>query len=281
MLLLWSEFHNYMEKEKIQEILRKIGLSTNEAKVYSAVLRLKKGLITPIADESGVNRTTVYDILEYLNKKGLVLKYVENNKVGYTTDGPQKLKSWLTNKENQLDKQKEVFKQNLPELKNIFYQQEGKPKFRYFEGLDSAKDFFNDALGCKSGENIGYASAYINMNVASDNFNKKYTKERVKRKIKARYFVQESDKEETLRYLKRYYLKYLDKNSNLISIKVLPTKNEKYYINETAIYDNKFAVSHMAKDFFGVIIEDEQVANTQRMIFNALWRSIKDEVKII
>ena len=56
---------------------------------------------------AGVNRTTTYDVLESLNKKGLVLKYVENNKVGYTTEGPNKLKNWLTNKENQLDKQKD------------------------------------------------------------------------------------------------------------------------------------------------------------------------------
>ena len=36
----------------------------------------------------------------------------------------------------------------------------------------------------------------------------------------------------------------------------------------------------MGKDFFGVIIEDEAVANTQRMIFNVLWKTIKDELKI-
>ncbi|MFH1610499.1 MAG: helix-turn-helix domain-containing protein [Patescibacteria group bacterium] len=266
---------------QILEILKNIGLSPNEAKAYSAVLKLKKGLITPIAEKAGVNRTSAYDVLEYLNKKGLVLKYVENNKIGYTTEGPQKLKNWLTNKENQLDQEKEVFKEYLPELKNIFYQQEGKPKFRYFEGIDSMEDFFNDALDCKSGENTGYTSAYTNTRVASESFNKRYTKERVKRKIKARYFVQESDKEETLKYIKKYYEKYLDKNSDLIRVKVLPTGSEKYYINETAIYDNKFAIPHMSKDFFGVIIEDEQVANTQRMIFNVLWRSIKDEIKIV
>ena len=53
------------------EILKNIGLSPKEAKVYLAVLKLKKGLITSIAEQAGVNRTTTYDILEYLNKKGL------------------------------------------------------------------------------------------------------------------------------------------------------------------------------------------------------------------
>jgi len=262
------------------ETLKNIGLSPNEAKVYSAVLMLKKGLITPIAEKARINRTSCYDVLEYLNKKGLVLKYVENNKIGYTTEGPQKLKNWLTNKENQLDKQKELFKQNLPELKNVFYQQEGKPKFKYFEGLQSVEDFLNDALECKSGENTGYASAKTTTSVADEKFIKKYAKARARKRVRARYFIQESDKEEVLKYIKKYYKKYLIKNPDLIHIKVLPTKTEKYLINETAIYDNKFAVAHMGKDFFGVIIEDEAVANTQRMIFNVLWKTIKDELKI-
>jgi len=269
-----------MEKEKTIEILKQIGLSPNEAKIYLAVLKLKKGLITPIAQQAGTNRTTTYDILEYLNKKGLVLKYIENNKIGYTTEGPQKLKNWLTNKENQLDKEKEVFKQNFQELKHLFYQKENIPKFRYFEGLNSMQDFFNDSLNCLSGEIIGFVATSLTKNTATEKHIKKYIKIRAKKKIKGKYFIQESDKESSLKYLKKYYKKYIVKNPDLIKIKILPTKTEKYFINETAIYDNKFAVSHLAKDFFGVIIEDEAVANTQRMIFNCLWKMVKDELKV-
>ena len=263
------------------EILKNIGLSSNEAKVYLAVLKLKKGLITPIAKQAGINRTTAYDILEYLNKKSLVLKYVENGKIGYTTEGPQKIKNWLTEKENRLDKQREVFKQNLEQLKQVFYSKEGRPRFRYFEGLDSVEDFFNDSLECQSGEMVGYNATQITFTSASEKYIKKFAKTRAKRKIKGRYFVQEADRKSSLEYARKFYKKYVQANPDLLKVKILPTREKKHLINETVIYDNKLAISHMGEDFFGVIIEDEAVANRQRMIFEVLWQQNKEELKLV
>ncbi len=262
------------------KILKNIGLSEKEAKVYLAVLNLKKGLITPIAEEAHVNRTTAYDVLENLNKKGLVVKYIENGKIGYTTQGPQKIKNWLTEKENQLEKEKEIFKQNLEQLKQTFYTKEGQPKFKYFEGKGSLEAFFNDSLDDKPDEMIGYAATQKSFDVASEKYIHYFAKIRAQRNIKGRYFVQQADKESAMRYSDKFYKKYLLKKPELMEVRILPTK-EKKLINETTIYGNKLAISHMGKDFFGVIIEDEAIANTQRMIFEVLWRQNKEKLKLV
>jgi len=261
-------------------ILKQIGLSDNEAKVYLAVLELKKGLVTTIAEKAGVNRTTAYDVLKYLNQKGLVVQYIENNKAGFTTEGPAKIKNWLTQKENQIDQEKEIFKQNLDQLKHIFYSRPKTPRFKYFEGPNSMENFFNNSLDCLSGEIIGYASTTLVKDYATKQYVKSYVKQRYNKQIKGRYFVQEADAEQAKPYLQKYYQKYLQKNPFFVQFKILPIKEKKYFINETNIYDNKFAISHSGQDFFGVIIEDQEVANTQKIIFDVLWKKVKEEIKI-
>jgi sugar-specific transcriptional regulator TrmB len=51
---------------KITENLRKLGLQENEAKIHSALLKLRKGTVATISQSAELNRTTGYDVLERL-----------------------------------------------------------------------------------------------------------------------------------------------------------------------------------------------------------------------
>ncbi|MBD3360629.1 hypothetical protein GF366_02380 [Candidatus Peregrinibacteria bacterium] len=75
----------------IQKILTEIGLSEKETQVYLALLQLEHTTVQWIAKKTNLNRTTIYDILESLQKKGLVRFYVKDKTRYYIAAEPERL----------------------------------------------------------------------------------------------------------------------------------------------------------------------------------------------
>ena len=268
---------------KPHKLLEDIGLSSNEARVYLVLLKYKKATVSKIAEEAHINRTTAYDILNYLNEKGLVLKYIENKKAGFTIDSPKRLKQWIKEEERNATNRKDLLNDNFEEIDFLFKATGEAPRIRYFEGNNQIEDFFNDSLLSNPKETIGYAASRLiisklKQNVLDEKYIRWYARERAKRGIAGRFIVQTADKEDVKSYFDKYYGKYLAKDPKIIQGKVLPTKEEKHFLNETTIYGNKLAISHLGEDFFGIIIESEDVANTQRIVFNSLWQMLKEKI---
>jgi sugar-specific transcriptional regulator TrmB len=63
--------------------LEKFGLTEGESRVYLALLKIGKSTIGDIIKEAQVSNSKVYDILDRLNKKGLIGVVTENNKKTY------------------------------------------------------------------------------------------------------------------------------------------------------------------------------------------------------
>jgi len=61
-----------MNKARLTNILKRIGLNEKEAKVYLTLLEVNESLPSSISRQSGVKRPTTYVILGQLQKKGLV-----------------------------------------------------------------------------------------------------------------------------------------------------------------------------------------------------------------
>ena len=55
-----------------EDVLKEVGLSTNESKIYETLLRLKEASIEVIAAKSKVHRRNVYDSIAKLLEKGHV-----------------------------------------------------------------------------------------------------------------------------------------------------------------------------------------------------------------
>lgn len=268
-----------------KDILKQIGLSENESKVYLALLNFKKATVSKIAVEAHINRTTAYDILNYLNQKGLILKYIENKKTGFSIDSPKRLKQWLKDERRKIDVRESLLEEKFDEIQYLFKSTGEAPRVRYFEGNKQIGDFISDSLLSNPEETIGYGATRLiteklKQHEIDDSFIQWYAKERSIRNIYGRFIVQEADRENLRTYLKKFYSKYLTKEPNIIRVKILPTKNTKYFLNETTIYGNKLAISHFSNDFYGVIIESEDAANTQRIVFESLWKMLKEEIKV-
>ncbi len=268
-----------------QQLLEHIGLSSNEAKVYLALLKYKKATVTKLAKEAHINRTTAYDVLEYLNKKGLVLKYVDNKKTGFTIDSPKRLKAWIKAKEQGVKKEKQILDSGFSDIEYLFKATPQAPRVQYFHGNNQIDNFFNDILETHPPVTFGYASSSLmleklSMGAFDEKYVRHFARERFRKNIPGKYIVQKADRDTVSNYLKKYYGKYVKKNPEIIRARILPHEDGKHFLNEMNIYGNKTSISHLGGEFFGVIIESEDVANTQRIVFESLWKTLTEEIDI-
>ncbi len=93
------------------DILRDIGLTDGEIKVYTALLGLGETTTGPIVDNSGVSVSKVYNILNRLSQKGLVSHIVKGETKHFKAADPKRLVDFFEEKEKiMIDEKQELLK---------------------------------------------------------------------------------------------------------------------------------------------------------------------------
>lgn len=244
---------------KILKSLQNLGLNVNEQRVYFALLQLEKATANQIAYKSKVKRPTTYDILYRLRDEGFIAETVENGKRYFIADNPKKIL-------DRIEDQKSSFKGDLPYLLSIYNTNDKKPKVSYFEGEDGIKRLYEDTLDTLTkGDEI---LAYVTKETLDflPTFSKNYVKKRKIKGVKLRGLYNSSV--EISKHLKRDKCEL--RESRVIDEKMFPLENE---IN---IYANKMIIITYKPEPFGVLIESNEVAKTQRTIFELAWRGAKN-----
>lgn len=124
---------------EVEEILEEIGLSEQNAKVYLSLLKLGTSLASQVAEETKINRSVVYQILDRLIKLGFVSYVIKENKRYYAATHPERLIGILKEREERL-------KSALPQLANLAKPREEKPAVEIFEGKEGMKTILLDIL---------------------------------------------------------------------------------------------------------------------------------------
>jgi sugar-specific transcriptional regulator TrmB len=133
-----------------EDILKEVGLSTNESKIYETLLRLKEAPIEDIAAKSKVHRRNVYDSLAKLLEKGLISEVFIEKKKYYRAISPTRLMDILLEKESKL-------KTVLPELETRFKRVEVEERAYIYKGIEGFKNYLQDILDV--GETVYFIGA--------------------------------------------------------------------------------------------------------------------------
>lgn len=231
----------------LTQILQNIGLTEKEAKIYLTLLQLHDALPSIIAKRSGVKRPTTYVILEQLQKRGLV-SYVKRGRVLYF-----RALNPNTFIEDQYNKYKKL-EQALPDLLKMHESYSATPQMAIFEGKEGLIKIMEDTLTTHTGL-LCWADVTEAVTSLKDYY-PTYIAKKVKRKIFLRGIFC-ADK-----LAKRFQEHSKDefREVHLIPKDRFPFKNE---IN---IYDDKVAIISHA-DQMGIIIQNKNIADTQRSIF--------------
>ena len=242
--------------ENKEQILKEYGLSANEIKVYLASLSLGTSRVNEISKKADLLRTTTYEVLKTLVEKGLVSYVIKSGVRYFEVADPNKLI-------NILEERKERINSILPELESLKASVTEKPTIEIYEGKAGLKTILDDIIKTKPKEILTLSSAKIFETLMY------YFPHWIKRRVKAKIFAKILQQEvETTKELKKK-----DK-PELREIRFLP---KDFKINtHMQIYGNKIAILTLRKDEpIGVIIENKDIVETQKSLFNFLWNNGK------
>ncbi len=122
-------------------VLEEIGLTEGESNVYLALLRLGNSTVGDIIKEAGVSNSKVYNILDRLNKKGLVgIAKIDNTK-HFEAKDPHRLEEFIRLKQQRVEKQKQQVQKILPDLHNLYSQQNASQEAEILQGKQGIKTF--------------------------------------------------------------------------------------------------------------------------------------------
>jgi HTH-type transcriptional regulator, sugar sensing transcriptional regulator len=231
----------------LANILQNIGLTEKEAKIYLTLLELHEALPSTVARRSKVKRPTTYVILEQLKERGLVSHVKRKKLLYFRALDPHSLLEDQSNKYRALEKA-------IPELQQLHEKFAATPQMTVYEGKEGLIKIMEDTLTTKT-ELLCWAYVGEAVDCLRDYY-PTYIRKKVERKIWLRgVFCYEKI---ALRF-KKFGKKEL-REIYMVPKKKFPFKNE---IN---IYDDKVAIISQ-KDEIGVIIQNKDIADTQRAMF--------------
>jgi sugar-specific transcriptional regulator TrmB len=238
-----------------------LGFNEKEARVYLAVMQLAKATAPQIAEFSKVNRATTYLYLRSLISRGLVSSYESVGRVFFVAENPERLIQLLDIRAQEISRQAEYFSTLLPEMRSIFNLAKGKPQIRFFEGKEGLMSMQKDILETKSELLCCFYCIDYVYDVFPD-IKKTYSSERVKRQIASKII-----------YTSRLGVKkFPDDEERLRERRFVPF--DKFpFSSDVTIYGNKVAVASLRNDLAGVIIENKQIADSLRLLFELAWEA--------
>lgn len=242
---------------KLESILEQSGLLDKEARVYLATLELGKASILRIAEQSKVKRSTVYEIIPILEKRGMITKTKDGKKNIYVAESPKTVLALLKEREAR-------FQEAMPEMMSIYNAQENKPKVFFYEGKDEVQNMYMDTI--REGKPIFNYTSIINLyQFLDESWVRDYIKQRTAARVKTRIIAVDSPEA-------REWAK--NAQGELRQIKLIKAERVNFSA-DVQIYGNKVIITTYKKNIFGLMIEDDNVAALQKMAFELMWQATR------
>ena len=242
--------------------LQHLGLSENEARVYMAMLELGSSVVVEISRKSGINRPTTYVQIESLKKKGLVSTQTKGKKQYFIAESPDKLEYLIDSQLKTVEDKKIELNNYLPELLNLFNTSGQRPHVKFFEGKEGVLALQKEFL--KTDQTTIYGITSLdNVFEVFPEFENTYIKRRVQKKIPSKTIYTSA---------KGSILKESDESSLRESKYIEPDKLPLGV--DITIFKDKIAIVTLKGKISGTLIEDKEVADSFRAIFELVWNKI-------
>lgn len=226
-----------------------VGLSKSEAEIYLALLRLGKSTATRLAQETGIHRTYIYDVLEKLKEKGLVSQIKEENKKYFQATNPERIREYLLEKVENIDRL-------MPELNELQKKSKEETKVEIYKGKEGIKTILNDII--KESKNYFTIGSVKEFEEILPIFSEQFLKKVDLKGIKERVILKEGTK---ILEAKNHEYKYLSK--------------EHVFLVGIIIYSDKVAFFIWNEPYIQILIKNTDIARSYLTQFNLLWKSAK------
>lgn len=239
---------------KYENILNKIWLSNEEARIYIDLLNHGESNILDISNRTNIHRPALYKIIPNLLETGLVWQIIKWKRKVFKAENPNNLKKLFDNLSNN-------FLNILPDLEEMHDSNNLKPNIRFFEWTKWFKIIFDDIL-----DNLKDWDTYYRYS-ARNVFDRKYFPTDYNKIIDEKWIY-----------------RYLITSEKLASTKEKKARREMVVIPKSfdlfednvskIIYKNKVAiVDYNSMTWF--IIENQLFAKFEEKLFKLLFKLMK------
>jgi sugar-specific transcriptional regulator TrmB len=245
---------------QLQTVIEQLGYPPNQAKIYLASLRTGEATVTEIAVKVRIPRTTVSQVLELMQRRGLMHSYTKHNKRYWVAENPDKLELILKERE-------EAFQSILPNLHTLQKNARGEaPAIEVLTGVEQIQQIMEDIITTKhhirSMVSWDDFIEYMGMQYIED-----YIERRVAHSLQMRLITVRSDTSAKLKALDAKQMRHT---------RYLPNQIELRRVSNFIYGDKVAMISFNRKKPTGILLEDRDVVHAMDIYFESLWLQCSD-----
>lgn len=239
---------------------KSIGLEKRDMLVYEALYKLNNCSLRAIAEETGLNRGTVYEIIKKLTSMGLATFTIVGQRRRYSAAPPDTFVALIREQQDTLRRAEQTAELYAAQFKHAPHIA-GLEKFAaFYEGDEGVAAILRDVLSTNTSLYHVISSRAVS-EFLYNNF-PNFSRQRIKQKMFVHVIAVGRSKEETIAHAERRQL-----------VTDQPSTAPRGY---TIIYGPKTAFITLNDQNvpFGIVINNQGIADTQRLLFNQLWQTL-------
>jgi len=230
--------------------LEKLNFSVNESKVYLALLKSGSSMAGKIAKETSLDRTSVYNALQSLLKKGIVSYVIEANRKTFKAENPKKILDYYKEKE-------ELSKEIITKLKPFYDEKKEESNVTLYQNFKGLKTVFQDIIdSCDKDEEYLIMSSEGQFGESMPYYAPHFRKQKLEKKIKTKMLIRKGRDKKT----KSKYTQYRALPSKVISPATIN------------IYNGKVAIIIWDKKPEAILIKNKKVSESFKNYFDFMWK---------
>lgn len=244
---------------KLEQNLRFLGLSKDEANIYLALLQYGMQPVAGIARLTHLGRINCYHHLEKLRKSGFITESQTRKTKHYSAENPQ---IFINRAKESLNLASDL----LPELQALTLSSPRQPKVQFFEGEAGIKNIFQAMLEARDQEIVSF-SHLERLAQFSPNWLREHLSQRLEKNIKSRFIASRTHKTENFK-TEFFPAEF---NQRLLEI-FLISPQEFQFESDIVIFPGSIAIMNLDEHHsIGALIQSDELYRTQKAIFDLAW----------
>jgi len=245
-----------------KELLINLGLTEDESTIYNVLIDGGYMPARVISIKSNIGRPLTYKILDDL----IIKKIVEKKEVGkkislFSPVHPRELEKLLEKKKNDIEQTKKALDESIGQMVSKYNLSIGKPNVQFFEGIEGIQKVYEDLLAEKNDILLIQSPFDADLPELKSIILKQIEKQ-VANNIHTRVITP------LIEITKDWIHK---DEENLVTRCIVPEKTFEIPA-QIIIYGNKIGISSIKKPFITTIIEDANICDSFKIIFEYIWK---------
>jgi len=245
------------------EPFKKLGLTADQAKIYEVLVSVPLLPARLVSQKSGVGRELTYVVLGQLENLGLAERSTQGKVIMFRAKDPRTIKRLVEEKTEQAASAERTYQDIIANLVSDYNINHGKPFIRFYEGLDGLQKTYDHIL--KHAKTVYVIRSLFD-----------YERPDVRASVVAQ--LEKQAKKGIRSYVISPKLDHMGAEKvthsmeRNITRRVVP-KEKLMLPSQIVIYNSTVSITSLRKEVITTVIENEDIAQTFKKIFDYLWES--------